>query len=96
MRNIHIFSFLWQNIFMFPLLSLLSIVLFGKRNSLRASMPLTSTLTDLTPSEFGLEKLARNHTIHVGLVEGNSVRTGPKSNKGTICNNIWTQLIDAH
>ena len=50
----------------------------------------------LNHSDFGLEKLARNHTIHVGLVEGNSVRTGPKCNNGTICNNIWTQLIDAH
>jgi len=58
-------------------------------------MSLTSTL--LTPSALGLEKLARNHTIHVGLVEGASVLTGPKCNKGTISNNIWSQqLIDAH
>ena len=60
-------------------------------------MPLTSTFTDLTPSVFGVKKLlARNHTIHVVLVEGASVITGPMCNKGTICNNIWTQLIDAH
>ena len=58
-------------------------------------MPLTSTLTELTPSAFGLKKLARNHTIHVVLVEDVSVITGPKCNKDTICNNIWTQLIDA-
>ena len=58
-------------------------------------MPLTSTLTELTPSAFGLKKLARNHTIHVVLVEDVSVITGPKGNKDTICNNIWTQLIDA-
>lgn len=58
-------------------------------------MPLTSTLTELTPSTFGLKKLARNHTIHVVLVEDVSVITGPKGNKDTICNNIWTQLIDA-
>lgn len=54
-------------------------------------MPLTSTLTELTPSAFGLKKLARNHTIHVVLVEDVSVITGPKGNKDTICNNIWTQ-----
>ena len=59
-------------------------------------MPLTSTLIDLTPSAFGLKKLARNHTILVVLVEEASVITGPKCNKDTICNNIWTQLIDAH
>ena len=58
-------------------------------------MPLTWTLTELTPSAFGLKKLARNHTIHVVLVEDVSVITGPKCNKDTICNNIWTQLIDA-
>ena len=51
-------------------------------------MPLTSTLTELTPSAFGLKKLARNHTIHVVLVEGASVINGPKCNKDTICNNI--------
>ena len=58
-------------------------------------MPLTSTLIDLTPSAFGLKKLARNHTILVVLVEGASVITVPKCNKDTICNNIWSQLIDA-
>ena len=86
------FYFLWQNTFLFPLLSMLS-MFFGKQNSLRASMPLTLTLTDLTPSAFGVKKLpARNHTFHVVLVEDASVITGPKYNKGTICNNIWTQL----
>ena len=87
MRSMKMFYFLWQNIFMFSLLSKLISMFFGKRNLL---------MTDLTPSAFGLKKLARNHTIHVVLVEGASVITGPKCNKDTICNNIWTQLIDAH
>lgn len=59
-------------------------------------MALTSTLTELTPSAFGLKRLARNHTIHVVLVEDVSVIPGPKCNKDTVCSNIWTQLIDAH
>ena len=61
-------------------------------------MPLTSTLIDLTPSAFGLKKLARKKKSYYScfLVEGASVITGPKCNKDTICNNIWTQLIDVH